>query len=130
MSDYLKSRPTSEHNDCAVIAFSHAMELDYSIVHDIMKKGGRQDRRGTYIDRVLKVGGGSYQKKAKTIKGRLITYHERTKGQTIQKFLKKNPTGRFVCIRSGHAFAVIDGVVYNQKLDKSIIKYYYKIKIK
>lgn len=128
MSDYLKSRPTSEHNDCAVIAFSHAMELDYSIVHDIMKKGGRKDRRATYINHVLKVG--SNYTNAKTIKGRLITYHERTKGQTIQKFLKKNPTGRFVCIRSGHAFAVIDGVVYNQKLDKSIIKYYYKIKIK
>jgi hypothetical protein len=42
----------------------------------------------------------------------------KTGGITIQKFLQKNPTGRFVVNRRGHAFCVIDGVIYDHMENK------------
>lgn len=60
-----------------------------------------------------------------------ISYRKVGKHQpTIPIFLKKHPEGRFVCVKSRHAFAIIDGKVYGQGLDNSRIKYFMAIKLK
>jgi hypothetical protein len=32
----------------------------------------------------------------------------------VKKFIEQNPTGRFICVRRGHAFTIVDGVIYDK----------------
>ena len=115
-----------EKNDCVVRAISHALEIDYSEAHLMCETKGRKPKHGCWPTVMLGLHAG---KKAITIKGRLITKHYRKRAQTIPTFIKKNPIGRFICSKRGHAFTVIDGIVYGQALDNSRIEYYFKVRL-
>lgn len=120
----------NERNDCSVRALSIALNVDYETIHKLCAKNGREPKKGFDTHRAF---GMSFGRRKKTVifKGIKISYRKVGKHQpTIPTFLKKHPTGRFVCVKSRHAFAIIDGKVYGQETDNSRIKYFMAIKLK
>lgn len=119
------SKNFKETNDCVVRAISIATGIDYATIHKLCEKRGRKPRKGFHPTSAFLLG---RKKKSCIYKGMRISYRQVGKHKpTIPTFIKKNPVGRFVCIKHSHAFAVIDGKVYSQELDNSRIKYYLKI---
>jgi len=95
-------------NNCTICALSTAAGIPYNEAYEIGKKAGRKNGRGFYTSKLMK-----------TARKNGIVYRKiKTGGITIQKFLQKNPIGRFVVDRSGHAFAVIDGTIYDHLENK------------
>ena len=121
--DYQGRTVQGEKNDCVVRSFAKAMDLPYDVLHKICEKRGRKPGRGMNVSFDMMKG-----KRAVTIKGFLCVKHVRKTQMTIPKFLKKNPTGTFVCIIVGHAFTIIDGRLYGQPLDNSRIKYFISVR--
>ena len=111
-----------ETNDCVVRAMALACEMDYSIAHAILKKRGREDRKGTYTRQV-------FNKKAETIKGCLLLRRDLKHEITLVSFLKKYPVGNFICIKAHHGFAVVNCECSDPGLGKCVrIKYFYQCK--
>lgn len=90
-------------NNCTICALSTASCIPYNEAYEIGKKAGRKNGRGFITSKLMDVArknGINFQK-------------IKTGGITIQKFLQKYPQGRFVVNRRGHAFAIIDGTIYD-----------------
>lgn len=87
----------TESKDCAVRAVSIACDIPYHEAHERFSKAGRKPNKGVDIDLLEKV-------------------MERKPMQyciTLSRFVALNPTGRFVVIKRGHAFAVVNGAVHD-----------------
>lgn len=133
----------NETNDCTVQAIARAMGIDYAIAHKLCADKGRKPRGGIHPYVALGLPWIHVVKKdkktiktvlgnstARTVMGRLVRIQRRVRDITLKSFLKKYPTGRYICVKSEHAFAVIDGKVYGQMLDCSRIIYFISVKIK
>jgi hypothetical protein len=92
-----------DNNNCTIVALSTAAGIPYTEAYQIGKVAGRKHGRGFYTARLMQFA------KRRGIAHRKI----KTGGMTIQKFLQKHPVGRFVVNRRGHAFAIIDGIIYD-----------------
>lgn len=126
MKDELSIRK-NEARDCSVRALSIALSVPYIEAHRLCEKRGRLPKKGFHPYKAFKL---SHEKKSAIYKGRRISFRKPGKHKpTIPTFIKKNPIGRFVCVKSRHAFAIIDGKLYGQALDNSRIEYYLKITI-
>lgn len=93
-----------EKNDCVVRALSIAAGVRYETMHRELKDAGRRSRCrtkeavwGTWADEWC--GG-----RLSLPKGRVTT---------VRGFVEAHPIGRFVVRISGHALAIIDGVVHD-----------------
>ena len=95
---------THEKNDCTVRAVSFAYGIPYNEAHAKLKSYGRKDGKGfTFISFI--------ESEKKYINSEHSSYNYKI--GTLRKFLQEHPTGTFILIKRGHAFAVIDGVVYD-----------------
>lgn len=118
----------NEHKDCVVRAFANVTGKSYEESHSIFKKGGRLDGRSTPFKVLINVLT-KQNFKFKTFGNGLMTnwLNENyssdhvSKGMTLYTMLKKPEfqKGKYFCLMSGHAFAVIDGKVYDQLTIKS-----------
>jgi hypothetical protein len=99
----------NERLDCTVRALSLALNIPYEIVHNKLKEHGRKDGH-RYIMNVVKV-----------CKELGFTAKQVKRSGSVKSFLEKNPKGNFYCEKSGHAFAVIDGVAHDLKKEQSHI---------
>lgn len=100
----LYSEAKGERKDCAVRAVAVAFSLPYSESYARFAAAGREPGKATprYISRdVITALGGC----------RLDEW----KGKTLARFLREAPAGRYVVGVTGHAIAVIDGVVHDHK---------------
>jgi hypothetical protein len=120
-----------EDNDCVVRAFMAALDISYDQAHAWVKKNmNREDRKGTYTNRVIKLVDG------KTKNGYKLSFlglnpsksymtsiignnkvlinpkYKKPTGYTLKSFMENNPVGRFILIVQGHAVAVVNGVLY------------------
>jgi len=129
---YLKDgRHAHEKNDCSVIAFSYACDLDYKDAHDICKRIGREDKKGFSLTEVFHNNGHFLKEKEfKQFefagKKFVITYYGRPK-MSVGKFQKANPLGTFIIRVGGHLFCMKDGIIFNQSNVKDKISYYHKV---
>lgn len=92
-----------DNNNCTICALSTAAGIPYNEAFAIGVKAGRKTGKGFQTTKLMEVArkcGIEYRK----IKCGSIT---------IQKFIAKYPVGRFVVRRRGHAFAIIDGTIYD-----------------
>lgn len=121
-----------EHNDCTVVALSHAVNIPYDEAHKLAQDAGRRYRHGmkpkvvvTMLGLVFASGKAQFRKldvieptrdlnpnlpsvQAYRMYGRL----PRRKGITVAAFLRTLPKrGRFYLTCTTHAFAYVDGVV-------------------
>ena len=98
-----KSR--SDTNSCTVNALANTTGWEWNLCHDIAAESGRKRGKGHDPVKLLKHAG-HYG-----VKSRCLTRIKRSNSWTVQKFIKKNPTGKFYVCSSRHAFAIVDGVV-------------------
>jgi hypothetical protein len=96
-----------ERNDCTVRAFSTAAQIPYQDAHAAMELAGR--RRGHAVSLIAAVADLSILFDIKSV------FNWRNHGAkiTVATFLKRYPKGRYLCRKSGHAFAVADGVAFD-----------------
>ena len=97
-----------DNNNCTIVALSTAAALPYTEAYRIGKVAGRKHGKGFYTGKLMKIA------RKNGVDFRKI----KTSGITIQKFLQKYPEGRFVVNRRGHAFAIIDGTIYDHLENK------------
>jgi hypothetical protein len=105
-----------ETNDCTVRALMAAANITYDQAHATMTKHGRKFGKGTYHDTQLKAyteHRGELRAIFGTTKGARYRANKmenvpHVEGITLGKLLERIPMGRFVCVMTGHAFAIID----------------------
>lgn len=125
---FISSNPRTimqESNDCTVRATSLAINKPYQDVHKVFAEHGRRNGKGvtlaTLIGVLLDITKNNMQ----------IVASYTVKRQTLASFLKTHTKGRYVVVRRGHAFAVIDGVAHDAHSSccsaRSIVKYAYKV---
>lgn len=107
-SDAGRSAADKLHNDtnsCTVNALANTTGWEWNLCHDIAAESGRKRGKGHDPVKLLKHAG-HYG-----VKSRRLTRIKSSNSWTVQKFIKKNPTGKFYVCSSRHAFAIVDGVV-------------------
>ena len=117
-----------ETNDCVVRAIASTFGLPYDISHKfVADEFGRQNRKGTFstIPKLRdrnNIQGIQYT----TMPKEQLTYpgsarHQMNGGKpteiTLSMFIEKYPKGKYLVIKKGHAFSVIDGVIIGNSDD-------------
>jgi hypothetical protein len=114
----------NETNDCSVRALSLSTGVSYTKAHDLLKTEGRRDRKGSklpmiknslhslIVDHVIV----DFQE---LVPSAVMTENNRFYGTsprrpTLQSIVDKYPTGRYLIIVTGHALAMIDGVIHDK----------------
>jgi hypothetical protein len=126
----------SENNDCVVMAFATAADMDYDSAHWYVKKTfKRNDRKGVYRFKSImdifsncneQVNGKSI--KTITEEHNTMLYYVTVKGRKILRrtttgsFIKKYPVGTYIVTVRGHAFTIKDGVVVGNPSDGKKMK--------
>lgn len=99
----------SENNDCTVRAWSSFFSVPYSEAHKILSDAGRRANKGmatVNLKYVLHKHGAVCQL------GNLYP-NIRNASITLNQLVTKFPRGKIYCLKRGHAFTVIDGVVHD-----------------
>jgi len=107
-----------ECRDCTVVALSLAGNVPYEKVHLAFMHAGRKDGHGIHTPPIIR-------KVCKELG--LKALYAKKKG-TINTFIKQRPKGKFFCLRRGHAFAVIDGIVHGESNTDCHLKIAWAIK--
>lgn len=101
----------NEKRDCTIRALAVSAGIPYEYAHKIGREAGRKDKKGFYPEKLLKYAKKEYG----------ITYRKkRYKNVTIQRFIKENPTGRYYVATNVHAFAIINGTIYDTGLNRPL----------
>ena len=131
-----------ERNDCVVRAIASTFGLEYNVAHRfVAEEFGRKPRKGTFntaikLNSLNHIKGIPYSVIPKTN----LTYpgsarHQSNGGKpteiTLSMFIEKYPKGKYLVIKKGHAFSVIDGVVVGNESDGNHlrVKIYFAIKV-
>lgn len=124
----------NESRDCTVRAFSLASNIPYAEVHAGFKKLGRTEKHGIHIGKKTKVNGKVYKIRKKNRidtkdleKEFGVKMTQVARSGTPRRLIKKHSTGRFYCLKRGHAFAIIDGLICDGTSYDCQIKYAWKI---
>lgn len=98
-----------ERNDCTVRAFAVAAGVPYSDAHAFVARLGRQDRRGLRFtaDKFTTVI------ESQLAYGYVVTRVSLRRGETVARTMLHMQTGRYLVIKTGHAFGVVDGVIHD-----------------
>jgi hypothetical protein len=131
-----------ETNDCVVRAIASTFKLEYNVAHRfVAEEFGRKPRKGTFNTAIKllslnNIKGIPYSVIPKT---NLIypgsARHQKNGGKptniTLSMFIERYPKGKYLVIKKGHAFSVIDGVVVGNKSDGNHlrVKIYFAIKV-
>jgi hypothetical protein len=131
-----------ERNDCVVRAIASTFGLEYNVAHKfVADEFGREYRKGTYgTSAKLKARQHIHGIRYSTIPKENLTYpgsarHQSNGGKpteiTLSMFVEKYPKGKYLVIKKGHAFSVIDGVVVGNESDGNHlrVKIYFAIKV-
>jgi hypothetical protein len=104
-----------ENNDCAVRALTNITGKSYDEIHAVLKKHGRKDRKGTFVQTSLAamqelgfepIVLGSYLNYWKFyIKGKVEPK------KTLNQVVNDLPKGKYVVYVNRHATALIDGQI-------------------
>ena len=100
-----------DDNNCTIRAFAIAFEMPYKDSYYMGELAGRPHGEGYWMYKIMdKAKEFGYSSIELNFKG------------TLGQFLKKNNTGRFICVRKGHAFALINGKIYDNIANPSQCK--------
>lgn len=98
-----------DKRDCTIRALALSAGIPYEYAHKIGVEAGRKNGKGFHPEKLLKYAKKEYG----------ITYRKkRYKSITIQRFIKENPTGRYYVATNVHAFAIINGHIYDTGLNR------------
>jgi len=100
-----------EERDCTIRALAASAGIPYEYAHKIGREAGRKNKKGFHPEKLLKYAKREYG----------ITYKKkRYKNVTIQRFIKENPSGRYYVATNNHAFAIINGRIYDTGLNRPL----------
>ena len=114
-----------EKNNCTVVALSVSTRIPYQQCLEISEKAGRKPKRGFHSEKLIDFFNKNSTEQFVAVKLR--------KPVTIQKFCKKYPKGSFYARKRNHAFAIVDGDVFDmpgEATPRSIVKHAWKLKTK
>ena len=114
-----------ESRNCTVVALCVSTALPYEHCLEIAKKAGRKTAKGFRSEKLIDF----FNKNSKT---QLVPVKLR-KPLTVQKFCKRYSKGSFYARKRNHAFAIVDGDVFDMPGDatpRSIVKNAWKLKTK
>lgn len=94
----------SDTKDCSVQALANALGIPYEESHKIYKDAGRKDMHGAKAA----VWSSVWRRYGQII-------FTGNAPPTIAQFVRANPTGSFLVGVNGHALAVVDGVVIDNR---------------
>lgn len=118
IEDYVK-----EKRNCTVVALCVSTSLPYDHCLEISRKAGRKPKRGFHSEKLIDFFNKNSKEQFVAVKLR--------KPLTIQKFCKRYSKGSFYVRKRNHAFAIVDGDVYDMPGDatpRSIVKNAWKLK--
>lgn len=99
-----------ENNDCTVRSLSLVANLPYEEVHAAFEIAGRKKGKGVSGKKVIQQVCQVLNLQAKQVK----------RSGSLKKLKATYPKGRLWCLKSGHAFALIDGVVHGELTNAQI----------
>jgi len=100
-----------EKGDCTIRALAISAGIPYEYAHKIGREAGRKNKKGFNPEKLLKYAKREYG----------ITYKKkRYKSVTIQRFIRENPVGRYYVATNVHAFAIINGTIYDTGLNRPL----------
>lgn len=107
VEDYInRSKELNETNDCTVKALAKVLNTTYDKAHKHLREECKRKNRKRIVSRT------ELPKSLKRTKF-VVGEYSKTNRITVKQFCEKHPIGRFyVCVR-GHAFAIVDGCVYD-----------------
>lgn len=112
-----------EKNNCTVVALCVSTALPYVHCLKISKKAGRKNAKGFCSKKLIDFFNKDSETKLVPVK-----LH---KPVTIQKFCKRYSKGSFYARKRNHAFAIVDGDVFDmpgEATPRSIVKHAWKLK--
>ena len=112
-----------EKKNCTVVALCVSTKLPYEHCLEIAEKAGRKTATGFHSKTLIDFFNRNSPSKFVPVKLR--------KAITIERFCKRYSEGSFYARKRGHAFAVVDGNVYDmpgQATPRSMVKYAWKLK--
>jgi hypothetical protein len=103
----------NEKLDCGIRAYAIAKEIPYSEAHELFEKAGRKVGRRTGWDVYDKLG-------IKFTWDRI----------SLKNFIVVHPKGSFYVCKAGHAFAIKDGIVFDNfpQSGRVVIKKWFEVK--
>lgn len=102
-TSYGAERPVWDKKDCSVRALAVACGVPYEVASIAFTCQGRALKKGTTVEMSVKLH-------EEILGMRRVTMAE---GMRLEAFLEVAKTGRFIVHKTGHAFAVVDGVVHD-----------------
>jgi len=130
-----------EINDCVVRAIASTFELKYDVAHKfVAEEFGRKPRKGTFSTSLkLKARNNIMGIDYKCIPQSDLMYrgsarHQMNRGRpvpiTLSMFIEKYPKGKYLVIKKGHAFSVVNGVVVGNPSDGNHLRVKIKFALK
>ena len=101
----------NDDNNCTIRAFAIAYCMPYKDAYYMGELAGRPHGKGYWMHKIMD--------KAKEFGYDSVELE--TNG-SLSAFLKNHHKGRFICVRKGHAFAIIDGKIYDTLINASNCK--------
>lgn len=108
-------RIPGESNDCTVRALATVTGLPYEKAHAILANFGRQRNKGVVMAQFMHEAWRGIISGLEAFKVQILPYD----GLTVERFLRRNPKGRYLVSIRQHVFAVIDGKAYDTGLSRS-----------
>jgi hypothetical protein len=112
-----------ESKNCTVVALCVSTRIPYQQCLEISKKAGRKPKKGFRSEKLIDFFNKNSKEQFVPVKLR--------KPITIQKFCKRYSKGSFFARKRGHAFAIVDGDVFDMQGEatpRSIVKNAWKLK--
>lgn len=109
--DNIKLPNLEGHNkhkkNCTVLALAYSANISYAEAFELAKQAGREDNRGFRSEKLIAHANKALEDNR--------FYKVKRSPITVQKFCKTYPIGRYYVRKKGHAYAIIDGVVYDKE---------------
>lgn len=106
-----------DKNFCTVAALAMTLDWSFGKAHRHMAKHGRKNKRGMFErDWAPAIAEAAIKAGKRFIAG---DWHRRADGRTmtLKRFCREHPTGTYYVKVSGHAVAIVDGVMHDWTAD-------------
>ena len=100
-------KAAKDTNSCTVVTLSCVTGNTWEQCNQYLRKYGRRYRKGMFRHQQEEAFKGFTKFVVKE------SPYSNSNRITIGQFVKKHPVGKFYCCSRGHAFAIIDGVLYD-----------------
>ena len=111
-TDWEARSSMGERRDCTVRALVALSGRDYGTVYKVFADHGRKKGEGVFLRKIIHSVGAALDLKFRNVK----------RGGSLEKLIRRYPTGKLAVTIRHHAFAVIDGKISDDSRPGSHVK--------